>query len=86
MIGVAQHKRGIDILEVFGREGLDRRLRANGRKDRRDEVAVRCGEYARAGAVAARSNGELEHWENCNGRERGVENWRLAIENRRIHP
>lgn len=66
MIGVAQHERGIDVLEVFGREGLDRRLRANGREDRREEVAMRCGEDARAGAVVFGCDGELEHEGNYN--------------------
>ncbi len=61
MIGVAQHERGIDILEVFGRESLDRRLRANGCEDRREEVAVRSGENARAGAGVFGGDLELEH-------------------------
>ena len=51
MIGVAQHERGVDVLEVFGREGLDRCLRTHGREDRREEVAVRGGEYPSACAV-----------------------------------
>ena len=61
MIGVAQDERGIDILEVFGREGLDGRLRANGREDGRDEVAVRGGEESRAGAVVFGGDLEVKH-------------------------
>ena len=61
MIGVAQHERGVDVLEMFGREGLDRRLRANRREDRCDEVAVRGGEDARAGAVVCGGDSEFKH-------------------------
>ncbi len=61
MIGVAQDKRGVDVLEMFGREGLDRRLRANRCEDWRDEVTVRGGEDARAGAIVFGCDGELEH-------------------------
>ena len=61
MIGVAQDKRGIDVLEMFGRERLDRCLRANGRKDRREEVAVRSSEDPSAGAVVFGCDGEFEH-------------------------
>ena len=61
MIGVAQNKRGVDVLEMLRRESLDRRLRADGREDRRDEVAVRRGENPRAGAVVHGSNLEVKH-------------------------
>ena len=57
-------------LDMFGREGLDRRLRADGR----EEVAVRCGEYARARAVVFGGDLEFEHEGNYNGR-----GWRLEI-------
>jgi len=67
MIGVAQDKRGIDILEMFGREGFNRRLRANRREDWRGEVAVRGSEDARAGAVVFGGDGELEHWGDYTG-------------------
>jgi len=49
MIGVAQDQRGADILEVFGRESLDRCLRTDGGKDWGDEVTMRSGENPRAG-------------------------------------
>ena len=61
MIGVAQHERGVDILEMFGRESLDCCLRANGREDRREEVAMRGEENPCAGAVVFCSDLELEH-------------------------
>ena len=61
MVGVAQDERGIDLLELFGREGLDRRLRADRREDRCEQVAVRGGEDAGAGAVVFGSDLELEH-------------------------
>ena len=61
MIGVTQDKRGINILEVFGRESLDRRLRAHRREDRRDKVAVRRVENPRAGEVVFSGDGKLEH-------------------------
>lgn len=71
MIGVAQHERGIDVFEMFGREGLDRGLRANRREDRREKVAVRGGEDSCAGAVVAGCDLEFKH--------RGDYNWRLAL-------
>lgn len=61
MIGVAQDERSVDVFEMLRREGLDRRLRANGREDRRDEVAVRRGENPRAGAVGFGGDLEGEH-------------------------
>lgn len=61
VIRVAQHQRGVDVFEVLGREGFYSGLRADGRKDGGDEVAVRCGEDSRAGAVVFGGNGELEH-------------------------
>ena len=64
MIGVGKHERGIDLLEVFGREGFYRGLRANGRKDRCEQVAVGSGEDARAGMVVFGLDLELEHWGN----------------------
>lgn len=70
MIGVAQDERGVDVLKMFGREGLDRCLRANRREDGSEEVAVRCGEDARAGAVVAGGDGILEHEGNYNGRNK----------------
>ena len=51
MVGVAQYEGSIDIFEVLRRQGLDRGLRTHWRKDRSDEVAVRCGANPRAGAV-----------------------------------
>ena len=65
MIGVAQKKRGVDVLEMFGCEGLDGRLRAHGREDRREEVAVRGGENACAGAVVFGCDGEFKHDGAC---------------------
>lgn len=67
MIGVAQHERSIDVLEMFGREGLDGGLRADRREDRREQVAVGRGEDTRAGAVAAGGDVEMEHEGDYNG-------------------
>lgn len=61
MIGVAQHERGVDVLEMLGRECLDSRLRANGREDRREEVAMRGGKYPCAGAVIFGCDLEFKH-------------------------
>ena len=61
MICVAQDERGIDLLEVLGREGLDRRLRAHRCEDWRDEVAMRGGENPRASAVVFGGDLELKH-------------------------
>ena len=61
MIGVGEHERGAQFLDLGRRERLDRCLRADGRKDRREEVAVRCGENPRAGAVVAGCDGKFEH-------------------------
>lgn len=61
MIGVAQHERSVDVFEVLGREGLDRRLCANGREDRCEEVAMRRGENPCAGAVIFGGDLEAEH-------------------------
>lgn len=68
MIGVAQHERGVDIFEMFGREGLDRRLCANRREDWRDEISVRCGENPCADAVVFGGDLEGEHRADYNGR------------------
>lgn len=62
MIRVAQHERGVDAFEMLRRESFDRRLSADRREDRREEVAVRRGESPSAGAVVFRSDLELEHW------------------------
>lgn len=67
VIGVAQHQRGVDLLEMFGGECFYGGLRADGRKDRCDEVAVRRGENPRAGAVVFGCDLELEHGSDYNG-------------------
>ena len=67
MIGVAQHERGVDVLEVFRRESLDRRLRTHGCKDWREQVTVWGGKDPVAGAVVASGDRELEHRENYSG-------------------
>ncbi len=65
MIGVAQHQRGVDILEMFGRERLDRGLRADRREDRREQVTVRRGEDSRAGALVFGGDLEFKHRADC---------------------
>lgn len=62
MISVAQDERGVDLLEMFGREGFDRCLRAHRREDWREKVAVWRGENPGAGAVVFGRDLELEHW------------------------
>ncbi|SRR5258706_7542741 len=61
MIGIAQDERGFDVLEMLGREGLDRCLRTHRREDRRDEVAMRSGKNPRAGAVVFGLDLEFKH-------------------------
>ena len=61
MIGVAQDKRGVDTFEVLRSERFDRCLRPYGREDWRDEVAVRGGEDACAGAVVFSCDVEFKH-------------------------
>ena len=61
MIGVAQHQRGVDVFEMFGRERFDRSLRANRREDRREQVAVRRGKDSRAGAIVFGGDSEFKH-------------------------
>ena len=61
MIRVAQDERDIDILEMFRREGLDCRLRANRREYRCEQVAVWCGENPSAGAVVFGCDLKFEH-------------------------
>ena len=70
MIGVAQHERGVDVSEMFGRERLDRGLRANRREDRREQVAMRRGEDSCAGAIVFCGDGEFKHRADCK-RKRG---------------
>ena len=65
MIGVAQHQRGVDILELFGRERLDRGLRADRREDRREQVAMRRGEDSGAGSIVFGGDGEIKHRDDC---------------------
>ena len=67
MVGIAQHERGVDLLEMVGREHFDRCLRADRREDRREELAVRRGEYTCAGAVIPGSDLEFEHDQDYNG-------------------
>ena len=61
VIGIGEYECSAQFFDLCGREGLDGRLCANRCEDGRDEVAVRCVEDARAGAVVARGNVELEH-------------------------
>ena len=64
VISVGKHQRGAQFLDLRGRERLDRRLRTNRRKDGCEQVAVRSGEDARAGAVIFGGDSELEHEED----------------------
>ena len=65
MISVAQDECGMDVLEMFGRERLDRGLRTDRRKDRREQVTMRRGEDARAGAVVSGGDLEFKHRADC---------------------
>ncbi len=84
MIGVTQHERGIDILEMFGRERLDGCLRANGREDRCEQVAVWRSEDTRAGAIVFGCDGKLEHMGYYNGRDWRLETRELLHTRRRL--
>ena len=66
MIGITQDERGVDVLEMFGRESLDRRLRADRCEDRREEVTVRRGENARAGMLIFGGDLKVKHRANYN--------------------
>ncbi len=66
MIGVAQDKRGVDVPEMFGREGLDRCLRAYGCKDRGDQITMRRCENSRTGAIVFGCDSEVKHWADYN--------------------
>src|SRR5215216_5372255 len=61
VISIGKHKRSAQFLDLGGREGLDRCLRADGRENRRDKVAMKCGEDTRASAVVFSCDGEFEH-------------------------
>lgn len=61
MIGVAEHERGMDVFQMFGREGLDRCLRADRRENGREEIAVRHAKGSRAGAPLFCSEREFKH-------------------------
>ena len=61
MKSISQHQRGIDIFEMFGCERFSRGLLADRREDRREQVTVRCGEDAGAGAVVLSSDGKGKH-------------------------
>ena len=60
MVGIAQSKRGVDLLEMFRCEGLDRRMRAIGREIR-GEVSAWGGEYPCSGAVVFGGDLVYEH-------------------------
>jgi hypothetical protein len=51
VVGVSEHQRGAQFVQLGRGEGLDGRLRANRCEDRRDEVTVRGGEDAYPGTA-----------------------------------
>jgi len=61
MVGVGQDQRRADFTEDARAGCFDRRLGADGRKDRRLQRAVRRGESSGAGVPVRRFQGELEH-------------------------
>src|SRR5687767_10915580 len=61
MIGVAQDERGVDILEMFRREGLDCCLCANRSEDRCEKITMRGSENPGAGAVVFGGDLEFKH-------------------------
>jgi len=67
VICIAQHERGAQLLDLCGRESLDRCLRADGGEDRCGKVAMGCGEDSRASAVVFGCDGEIEHEGDYNG-------------------
>lgn len=79
VVRIAQHKRGVDICELFRCQSLDRRLCANRREDRRKQVAVRCSEDAGTSAVISGCQLEVKHRADYNGCDCRIEEWRLAL-------
>lgn len=67
MIRVAQYEGRIDVFEMFGREGFYCGLRSHRREDRREEVAMRGGEFPSAGAVVFGGDLEVKHWADYTG-------------------
>jgi hypothetical protein len=54
----------MDAFEMFGGKRLNSGLCTHRRKDRRDQVAMRRGEYTRTGAAIFGCNGKFKHKEN----------------------
>ena len=69
MIGIAQHERRIDILEMFGSKGFYSSLGANGGENRCKKIAVRRGKYPCASTAVAGGDGEIKHIGDYNGRD-----------------
>ncbi len=61
VIRVSEHERRAKFFDLRRRERLDRGLRANGREDGGEEVAMRGRECPRAGAVVTSSDCEIKH-------------------------
>jgi hypothetical protein len=61
MVGIAQDKRGMYVLEMLWRKGLDCCLCAHRRKDGRQQVTVGSGKNSRAGTVCFGCDGKLKH-------------------------
>ena len=81
VIGVGEHKRGAQFLDLDRGERLDRCLRANGSKDWREKVAMRRSEDSRAGTVVAGCDGEFKHEGDYNGIDWRLENRDSVIGN-----
>src|SRR5690349_8926704 len=64
VIGIGEHKRGAQVLDLGGGERLDRRLCSNGSKNRRKKIAVRCCENPRASTVVFGCDVEIKHGMN----------------------
>ncbi len=61
VVGVGQHQRSAQFVQLGGGERLDRGLRAHRRKDRRFEVTMGCMEDPRAGAALAGKDFIFKH-------------------------
>lgn len=64
VVCVGEHERGAQFLDLGRRERLDRCLRADRRKDRCEQIAVRGGKDACTGTVVAGCDGKVKHKKN----------------------
>ena len=81
VIGIGEHERSAQFPDLDRGERLDRCLRANGSKNRRNEITMRCGENPCAGAVVFGCDDEFKHEGDYNGIDWRLENRDSVIGN-----